>query len=119
MSEPTEPAGGSPDPLSEPVFCTLLALARGKRHGYAIIQDVEEWTGGRVKLRTATLYTALRRLVDDGLVEETAAPDPEADARRRYYRLTPAGEEVLRAETGRLREMVGLAEELAREVAGG
>lgn len=105
-------AMSDPAPLSEPVFFILLALGEGSRHGYAILQDVEEWTGGRVRLRTATLYTALRRLVDGGLVREVEAPDEE-DERRRCYELTAVGREVLRQETDRLREMVGLADGLA------
>ena len=103
-------------PLSEPVFLTLLSLADAPRHGYAIIQEVEGWTEGRVQLRTATLYTALRRLVDRGLVEEVEGDDD--DDRRRTYALTARGREVVRDETERLREMVGLAERLAPRLAG-
>lgn len=101
-----------PSPLSESVFLTLLGLADTPRHGYAIIQEVERWTGGRVELRTATLYTALRRLVDQGFVEEVET-DEAVDERRRYYALTASGRELLREETARMREMVGLAERLA------
>lgn len=101
-------------PLSEPVLLTLLSLADAPRHGYAILQEVERWTEGRVQLRTATLYTALRRLVDQGLVEEVEGEDEDgADSRRRYYALTGTGREVLRIETARLREIVGLVERLA------
>lgn len=97
--------------LSEPVFLILLALAEGPRHGYAILQDVEAWTGGRVVLRTATLYTALRRLVDDGLVRE--ARGPEEDPRRRTYEVTAKGRAAVREETARMREVLGLSERLA------
>jgi len=107
----------SGSPLSEPVFLILLMLAEGPRHGYAILQDVERWTEGRVVLRTATLYTALRRLVDDGRVAEI--PDPDGDPRRRTYRITAAGRALVREETARLREVVGLADRLATGGRGG
>jgi DNA-binding PadR family transcriptional regulator len=97
-------------PLSEPVYHILLALADEPRHGYGIIQAVERWTEGRVRLRTGTLYTALRRLEEDGVVAEPAdRPAPEEDGRRRYYTLTPHGRAVLRAEAGRLERLVALA----------
>lgn len=106
-------------PLSEPVFFILLSLSRVPRHGYAILQEVEEWTEGRVQLRTATLYTALRRLTEEGLVEEVEDPgDESGDGRRRYYALAPSGHEALRRETGRLRELVALAERRRAEPEG-
>jgi len=97
-------------PLTVPVFYTLLALADADRHGYGIITEVEERTGGDVRLRTGTLYTAIRRMLDQGLVEETdERPDPDVDdERRRYYRITEAGRKVLAAEAGRLEQMVSL-----------
>lgn len=100
-------------PLSEPAFHILLALAEEPRHGYGIILRVEEWTGGRVTLRTGTLYTALRRMADSEWIEDTNVDDPE-DPRRNYYRLTGAGRDVLRAEASRVRELA----ELARRVVG-
>lgn len=102
-----------PTPLSEPAFHILLALAEEPRHGYGIILRVEEWTEGRVTLRTGTLYTALRRMADSGWIEGTNMDDPE-DPRRNYYRLTGAGRDVLRAEASRVRELA----ELARRVVG-
>ena len=99
---------GMPPPLSEPVFHILLALGEAPRHGYGIILRVEEWTEGRLVLKTATLYTALRRLVDGGLIEETRVADPE-DERRITYRITPAGRERLRAETARVQALATLA----------
>lgn len=87
-----------------------MALADGQRHGYAIIKEVEERSGGQVTLRTGTLYTLLQRLMDEALIEECAPPaDPGAhdDSRRRYYRLTALGDAVLRAEALRLEALIG------------
>ena len=87
--------------MQEATFLILTALAGGSQHGYGIITDVREISAGRVRLRPGTLYTALDRLRADELVE----PDREevVDGRlRRYYRLTPAGGNRLRAEAGRL-----------------
>lgn len=86
----------------------MLALADGELHGYALIKEVETRSGGVVTLRTGTLYTLLQRLLDEALIEETAAPASRSgeDARRRYYRLTPLGDEVLRAEARRLELLV-------------
>lgn len=107
----TEPHPDAMLPLTVPVYYTLLALADGERHGYAIITEVEERTAGAVRLRTGTLYTAIRRMLEQGLVEESdERPDPEIDdERRRYYRITPFGREVLGLEAARLEQMVALA----------
>lgn len=94
-------------PLSEPVIHILLALAEEPRHGYGIILRVEEWTDGRLVLKTGTLYTALRRLQGRGLIDEVPAPASE-DERRIYYRLTPDGQEALRAEAERVRALAAL-----------
>lgn len=98
-------------PLTLPVFHILLALADGERHGYGIILDIAQRTDGAVRLRTGTLYTALARMLKLGLIEESAErPDPESDdERRRYYRITPFGREVARAEAARMRALVALA----------
>ena len=92
-------------PLSLPVIHILLALADGARHGYAIKQDVEERTNGTIRLGPGTLYEAIQRLEDGGLIEEQqplkSAPDGQA-AQRRYYALTPRGWNVLRDEVRRL-----------------
>lgn len=92
-------------PLSPQQFHILLALSDRERHGYGIILDVSERTKGALTLGTGTLYTALARLVELGLVIEADAP-AGADDRRRYYRLTPVGRAVLRAETSRLEDLV-------------
>ena len=85
-------------PLSLPVLHILLALADGARHGYAIKQDVEERTGGAIRLGPGTLYEAIQRLEDGGLIEETsrARPANGQEAQRRYYGLTAVGWVVLR-----------------------
>jgi DNA-binding PadR family transcriptional regulator len=93
-----------PAPLSPPVFHILLALADGERHGYSIMQEIGERTGQRVKLGPGTLYGALKRMLDDGWIEELEG-DGE-DERRRSYRLTASGRKVARAEAQRLEELV-------------
>ena len=91
-------------PLTPAVFHILVALGDGEAHGYAIMQDVVERTGGTVRMSAGTLYGAVSRLLDDGLIEESERrPDPEMDdTRRRYYRLTDLGSRVLLGETKRL-----------------
>jgi len=88
-----------------------MALAAGDRHGYAIIQDVAERTDQALRLGAGTLYRSLQRMLEQGLIVETgdrpAAEDD--DERRRYYRITPFGEAVARAETRRLSDLVRLA----------
>src|SRR5262249_42650168 len=79
-------------PLSPQQFHILLALADEDRHGYGIILEVAERTGGAVRLGTGPLYTAIGRLAGNGLIEETSRRDRD-DERRRYYRLTAAGRE--------------------------
>lgn len=96
-------------PLTEPVYHILLALTDADRHGYAILQEVEQRTDGSVRLRTGTLYTAVRRLLEQGLIEETEERPVDDDERRRYYHLTPFGRDVVMAEARRLESMVGLA----------
>src|ERR1044071_6667390 len=95
-------------PLTPAMLQVLLALADGDKHGYAVLKEVARRSGGTVTLRTGTLYTVLRRFVDDGLVAETdERPDPALDdERRRYYRLTDRGRAVAVAETERLGDMV-------------
>jgi DNA-binding PadR family transcriptional regulator len=89
-------------PLSPHQFHILLALIDGERHGYALIQEIEHRTGGELRLGTGTLYTAIGRLAELDLIAETG----RADERRRYYRLTPLGRSVLKAETRRLEALV-------------
>lgn len=95
-------------PLTHVVYHVLLSLSGAERHGYGIIKDVARRTDGRLELEAGTLYAAVKRLRDDGLIEEAEGP-PDTDARRRYYGLTPLGRTVLRAESERLEELVELA----------
>lgn len=95
-------------PLTYVVFHILLSLAGARRHGYGIIKDVSEVTDGRIQLEAGTLYAAIKRLRDDGWIEEMDAPEG-SDARRRYYALTGLGRSVLRAESERLADVVDLA----------
>lgn len=92
-------------PLKPEIFHILLALAEGERHGYGIIKDVEAATDGRIRLLASPLYRRLRRLLDQGLIEDTGAPpatEDSEDERRRYYRLTSPGRAVLAEEARRL-----------------
>lgn len=95
-------------PLSSAEFQVLVALADGEKHGYAIGKEVARRTEGQVLLRAATLYTVIKRLLADGLIDESATrPDPALDdERRRYYRLSDRGRKVAVAEAGRLEETV-------------
>jgi DNA-binding PadR family transcriptional regulator len=94
-------------PLKAPVFLILLSLAERETHGYALVQEVRTRSGGRVELETGPLYRHLRRLSDDGLIEDADPPEKAGlDQRRKYYRLTPAGRRVLVAETRRLADLV-------------
>ena len=98
-------------PLPPAVFHILVALANADRHGYAIIQEVAARTGGDVTLSAATLYRSIQRMLEQGLVVESKVrPAPEQDdERRRYYRITPRGRALARAEARRLEELVRLA----------
>jgi DNA-binding PadR family transcriptional regulator len=98
-------------PLPPATFHILLALLDQERHGYAIIQDVEARTGGTLRLSAGTLYRSIARMVEQGLIRETSRRPalPGDDARRRYYRITPFGTDVARAELRRLTELVRLA----------
>ncbi len=100
-------------PLPAATFHILLAVAAGGRHGYGIIQDVAARSDGRLKLSPGTLYRSIRRMLEQGLlVEARERPAPELDdQRRRYYRITPFGAAVARAETRRLAHLVSLARE--------
>jgi DNA-binding PadR family transcriptional regulator len=95
-------------PLKTQWFHIMLSLAGGEQHGYGIMQDVLNRTTGKVRLWPATLYGSIKRLIEAGLIEESdERPAPEDDdARRRYYRLTELGHQVLNAECERLQELV-------------
>ena len=95
-------------PLPTAVFHILIALADRDRHGYSIMQDVAARTDGKVQLSAGTLYSSVRRMLEQGLIEELAeSPDPTStDERRRYYRLTRFGRRVAAAEVDRLNALL-------------
>ena len=95
-------------PLKPQWFHIMLTLAGGEQHGYGIMQDVLSRTAGKVRLWPATLYGSIKRLIEAELIEESdERPAPELDdARRRYYRLTALGRDVLDGECERLQELV-------------
>ena len=96
-------------PLPEATFHILVALADTDKHGYAILQDVSNRTGGAVKLNIGTLYTTIKRLLEQGLIEELDERPDDDDERRRYYRITTAGRREVMTEAGRLERMLGMA----------
>jgi DNA-binding PadR family transcriptional regulator len=97
-------------PLKHATYQVLLALADGESmHGYAIMQAVSEMTEGRETILPGTLYAALARMVDDGLVEEREGEDSSGGPARRYYRRTTFGRAVARAESERLRALLEVA----------
>jgi DNA-binding PadR family transcriptional regulator len=110
-------------PLTPAVFHVLLALSDGERHGYAIMREVDQSTGGKIKMGPGTLYGTIKRLLAARLIEEAEErPDPALDdERRRYYRLTALGQRVAKAEAARYADMVRLArgKKLIRATLGG
>jgi DNA-binding PadR family transcriptional regulator len=106
--------GRRPDdllPLTPGMFHVLIALADGEKHGYAIIKEVARRTDGAIRLSAGTLYTLIRRFVQEGVVAEAdERPDPALDdERRRYYRVTDFGREVARAEAARMESTLSMA----------
>lgn len=91
-------------PLSSAI---LFALADGASHGYAIIKEIERLTDGEMRPNTGSMYLALHRLLEGGLITESAVNSP--DARRRYYKLTDAGHDAARSEARRLAQLVQVA----------
>ena len=98
-------------PLSLPVFQILLSLCESPMHGYAILSDIQARTNTSVQLAAGTLYAAIRRMSEAGMIEECDAPtdDESADARRRYYRITDKGLELARTEARRVQSLARLA----------
>jgi DNA-binding PadR family transcriptional regulator len=98
-------------PLTPVAFEILLALADGEQHGYSIMREVERRSAGAVMLHPGTLYRALARLLESGLIEELEErPDPaHDDERRRYYQLTSKGIAVARLEAERLASQLAAA----------
>jgi DNA-binding PadR family transcriptional regulator len=99
-------------PLTPTVFHILLALADQERHGYGIMQEVTMMTQNRVRMAPGTLYGSIKRMLKAKLIEESdERPDPELDdERRRYYRLTDFGRQVLAAEARRLSALIDVAQ---------
>jgi DNA-binding PadR family transcriptional regulator len=105
-------------PLREPTFYILLSLASGEKHGYAIIKTIESLSGGKLQLSTGTLYEALARLVEQGLIERIEGLEeglgntlPKEDQRsrtRKAYRLTQLGTRVLKGETERMQALIAM-----------
>lgn len=98
-------------PLTPAVFHILLALADNERHGYGIMQEISRRTDGKLRMGPGTLYGSIKRMLTDGLIEESGErPDPALDdERRRYYRLTDFGQRVVRVEAQRLAQLVNVA----------
>ncbi len=103
-------------PLQEPTFYILLSLRGGEKHGYAILKEVAELSGGKVNLSTGTLYGALNRLLDQGLIERLEAEDGARG--KKAYRLTPSGLEVFDAEVGRMNRLLRAVETQERAEGG-
>ena len=98
-------------PLPASAMHIIVALAGGEKHGYAIMRDIEDLSGGSATMGPGTLYGSIKRMIDQGLVEETdERPDPALDdERRRYYRLTSLGHRVGAAEQARLAALLDAA----------
>ncbi|MEM1247534.1 MAG: PadR family transcriptional regulator [Acidobacteriota bacterium] len=88
----------------------LVALSDGPRHGYAVIRDIEERTSGALNLRSGTLYVALQRLTEAGMIEEVASPPESTDARRKFFALTEAGRGAALREMRSLERLVADAQ---------
>ena len=99
------------DPLPSAAFHILLSLVGEDLHGYGIMRQVAEQTGGRMRLGPGTLYSSLQSLLDEGLIEEvdSRADKKLGDERRRYYRLTTQGRQLARAEADRLADLLRIA----------
>ena len=93
--------------MTEPVLLILLSLASQPRHGYAILRDTEEMSGGRVRLSTGTLYGALRRLLQDGWIERFKEEDNSRG--KQAYRLSPLGRRNLQQEVSRMKHLTRVA----------
>jgi DNA-binding PadR family transcriptional regulator len=93
-------------PLPPAFFHILIALGDGERHGYAIMQDIAQRTDGTVRMSPGTLYGSIRRMLDEGLIDELTRRPDDDDERRRYYRVTRFGRAVAAAEADRLRALL-------------
>jgi DNA-binding PadR family transcriptional regulator len=104
---------GSTKPVAGTVFFILLALADRARYGLDILEEIDVHTAGAIRMGPGTLYNAIGRMLDEGLIEEAEAPDvtdpSEVDPRRKYYGITPQGRTVLEEEASRLAAVVDAA----------
>ena len=98
-------------PLTHLSYHVMLAIADAPLHGYGIIKEVALRTDGAMELEAGTLYAAIKRMNDEGLLEDAPAPQEGGDSRRRYYRLTDFGRDVLEAESQRLASLLRVARE--------
>ena len=100
-------------PLTATVFYILFALAEGGKHGYAIMRQTKQYSGGSFKMGPGTLYTTIQRLLDLALIEEFSEPETkdDKDTRRRYYRLTGYGRKLLELDLARMRSAVRIAQD--------
>ena len=96
-------------PLTHLSYHVMLAIADRPLHGYGIIKEVAARTDGSMELEAGTLYAAIKRMNDEGLLQDAPAPQQGGDSRRRYYRLTDFGREVLEAECERLASLLAVA----------
>ena len=96
-------------PLAPAFLHILIALGDGERHGYSIMQDVAERTGGRVRMSPGTLYGSIKRMLAEGLIEELTTGQAGADERRRFYRITRFGRRVVAAEADRMSALLAQA----------
>ena len=110
MPETTSNQRSSPT-LTPAAFHIMLVLADGENHGYAIMREVAQHTQGQMRLGPGSLYGTIKRMLEDGWIEESdERPDPEMDdERRRYYRLTGIGRKLVQAEAERLEQLVKVA----------
>lgn len=108
----------NPEPLSQAALHILIAIGTDERHGYAIMSDIAAMTGGAVRMGPGTLYTAIKKLLSEGLIEESGdRPDPELDdQRRRYYRLSAGGRAAVTREVQRLNALVAQARPWALDI---
>lgn len=108
-------------PLREPTYLILLSLSVGERHGYAILKDVEELSFGKVVMSTGTLYEALARLLEQGLIERVEGAQVEQKGShpgrpRKIYRLSPRGRQLLKAEASRMQSLVRTTQQRLGEI---
>lgn len=108
-------SSNSAHPLTEATFFILLSLAEAPKHGYAIVKDVEALSGGRVVFSTGTLYGAIKRLLEQGLIQRKTDDSPINNRDQKTYELTDLGRRIIQAEARRLEGLVNAARMRLRE----